>query len=174
MFHGACLEALPKRLIQRDSLQVSSEDRAQMADFVLKNIFFLNSTSGSNDKKEKQLLVQNLSLLALASSHMKWRQSFLKARNYNLSFGSVINTIYFLFGEVKLTHFLNKLNNFHTNLKFTYEATSYTVNFLDLNVSLKNAIHADIYVKPVDGTNTSTINPSTPCTLRAQYKIVKH
>ena len=174
MFHGACLEALPKRLIQRDPLQVSSEDRAQMADFVLKNIFFLNSTSGSNDKKEKQLLVQNLSLLALASSHMKWRQSFLKARNYNLSFGSVINTIYFLFGEVKLTRFLNKLNNFHTNLKFTYEASSYTVDFLGLNVSLKNAIHTDIYVKPVDGTNTSTINPSTPCTLRAQYEIVKH
>ena len=75
---------------------------------------------------------------------MKWRQSFLKARNYNLSFGSVINTIYFLFGEVKLTRFLNKLNNFHINLKFTYEASSYTVDFLDLNVSLKNAIHTDI------------------------------
>ena len=81
MFHGACPEALPKRLIQRDSLQVPCEDRAQMADFVLKNIFFLNSTSGLNDKKEEQLLVQNLSLLALASSHMKWRQSFLKAKN---------------------------------------------------------------------------------------------
>ena len=66
------------------------------------------------------------------------------------------------------------LNNVHPNLKFTYEASSYTVDFLDLNVSLKNAIHADIYVKPVDGTNTSTINPSTPCTLRAQCDIVKH
>ena len=51
MFHGACLEALPKRLIQRDSLQVSSEDRAQMADFVLKNIFFFEFNVGVKRQK---------------------------------------------------------------------------------------------------------------------------
>ena len=44
------------------------------------------------------------------------------------------------------------LMNFHSNLKFTYETSSYTVNFLDLNVSLNNgAIHTDLYIKPTDG-----------------------
>ena len=48
--------------------------------------------------------------------------------------------------------FLNELNNFHFNLKFTYETSSCVVNFLDLNVSLRNGeIHTNIYIKPTDG-----------------------
>ena len=36
-------------------------------------------------------------------------------------------------------------------MKFTYETSSDTVNFLDLNVSLRNgAIHTDLYIKPTD------------------------
>ena len=42
--------------------------------------------------------------------------------------------------------------NFHYNLNFTYQTSSCTVNFLDLNVSLRNgAIHTDLYIKPTDG-----------------------
>ena len=62
--------------------------------------------------------------------------------------------IYFIWthGEEKLTQFLNERNNFHSNLKFTYETSSCTVNFLDLNVSLKNGtLHTDLYIKPTDG-----------------------
>ena len=65
-----------------------------------------------------------------------------------------IDDIFFIWthGEEKLTQFLNELNNFHSNLKFTYETSSCTVNFLDLNVSLRNgAIHTNIYVKPTNG-----------------------
>ena len=48
--------------------------------------------------------------------------------------------------------FPNELNNFHSNLKLTYETSSCTVNYLDLNVSLSNgAIHADLYIKPTEG-----------------------
>ena len=55
-------------------------------------------------------------------------------------------------GEEKLTQFLNELNNFHSNLKFTYETFSCTVIFLDLNVSLRNgALNTDLYIKPTDG-----------------------
>ena len=36
-------------------------------------------------------------------------------------------------------------------MKFTYETSSDTVNFLDLNVSLRNGtIHTDLYIKPTD------------------------
>ena len=52
--------------------------------------------------------------------------------------------------EEKLTQFLNELNIFHSNLKFTWE--SCTVNFPDLNVSLRNGtIHTDLYIKLKDG-----------------------
>ena len=40
MSHEAGLEALRKRLNERDSPKVPTEDRARMADFVLKNSFF--------------------------------------------------------------------------------------------------------------------------------------
>ena len=65
-----------------------------------------------------------------------------------------IDNIFFIWTheEEKLTQFLNQLNNFHSNLKFTYETSICTVNFLDLNVSLRNrAIHTDLYIKPTDG-----------------------
>ena len=36
-------------------------------------------------------------------------------------------------------------------MKFTYETSSGTVNFLDLNLSLRNGvIHTDLYIKPTD------------------------
>ena len=47
--------------------------------------------------------------------------------------------------------FLNELNNFHSYMKFTYETSSCSVNFLYLNVSLRNgAIYIDLYIKPTD------------------------
>ena len=65
-----------------------------------------------------------------------------------------IEDIFFIWtrGKEKVSQFLNELNNFHSNLKFTYEISSCTVNFLNLNESLRNmAIHTDLYIKPTDG-----------------------
>ena len=81
---------------------------------------------------------------------------FLKSQELQPFLCSVILMIYFLYGLLEkrssLAQFFNKLNNFHSNLKFTYETSSCTVNFLDLNVSLRNrAIHTDLYIKPTDG-----------------------
>ena len=103
-----------------------------MADIVLKNNFFVFYGKVKRQKSGTAIST--------------------KVRNYNLSFGSVILTIYFLYGFMeKLTQFLNELNNFHSNLKFTFETSSCTVNFLDLNVSLRNGVtHTDIYIKPTD------------------------
>ena len=48
-------------------------------------------------------------------------------------------------GAEKLTQCINELNNFHANLKFIYETSSCTVDFLDLNVNLRNwAFHTDL------------------------------
>ena len=41
-------------------------------------------------------------------------------------------------GEKHLNLFVKDLNEFHPNLKFTYETTQNSVKFLDLNVSLKH------------------------------------
>ena len=55
-------------------------------------------------------------------------------------------------GTKELDSFLNELNRFHPNLRFTYGKSKERVYFLDLNLSLRNgAISTDLYVKPKDG-----------------------
>ena len=50
-------------------------------------------------------------------------------------------------GTQELDFFLNELNKFHP-----YETSEERVNFLDLNVSIRNgAISTDLYIKPTDG-----------------------
>ena len=65
-----------------------------------------------------------------------------------------INNTFFIWTheEERFSVFLNELNNFHSNFKFTYGTSSCTVNFLGLHVSLrKGAIHTDLNIKPTDG-----------------------
>ena len=90
--HGVGLEALRKRFNERDSPKIPTENLVRVTYFV-----FLNSTVRLNSKNQEQLLAEILHLLMLVSSCMKERQRFLKIRNYNLSFGSISVTIYFLY-----------------------------------------------------------------------------
>ena len=67
---------------------------------------------------------------------------------------SYIDDIFFIWtrGEEQFNLFLKVINEFHSNLKFTYETSQNSVNFLDLNVSLKDgAIFTDLHIKPTDG-----------------------
>ena len=65
-----------------------------------------------------------------------------------------INGIFFIWthGKQKLDSFHNELDNFHPNLSFTCETSTEIVNFVDLNVSIKNgAVIINLYIKPTDG-----------------------
>ena len=43
--------------------------------------------------------------------------------------------------------FLRSLNEFGTDIKFTYESSKETIAFLDVKVKFKNIIVTDFYVK---------------------------
>ena len=44
-----------------------------------------------------------------------------------------------------------EFNNFNSNIKFTYEFSEPSINFLDLNVKLSNGkLQTSLYVKPTD------------------------
>ena len=63
------------------------------------------------------------------------------------------DNIFFIWkhGEAELKRFMEKLNQFLLNLKFTYESSQKKVAFLDLNVSLENGcITTDLYTKSTD------------------------
>ena len=138
--HEAGLEALRKRLSERDSPKVPTEDIVRMADFVLKNNFFEFNGEVKRQNSGKAVGTKFSSPYACIFVN-EVETEFLKSQELQ-PFLWLRYTDYILFiwthrGK-KLTQFLNELNNFHSNLKFTNETFSCTVNFLDLNVSLRN------------------------------------
>ena len=65
-----------------------------------------------------------------------------------------IDDIFFIWthGRKSLERFLINLNDFHPNIKYTWEISDCKVNFLDLIVSLEGGnIVTDLYCKPTDG-----------------------
>ena len=54
-------------------------------------------------------------------------------------------------GKDKVGEFLERLNSFHPNLKFTLERSEQKINFLDITVQLSNnKFVTDLYCKPTD------------------------
>ena len=54
--------------------------------------------------------------------------------------------------EKTFKKFLEDLNKFHPNLKFTYEKSKDKFNFLDVVIKIKDGkIITDLYCKPTDG-----------------------
>ena len=64
-----------------------------------------------------------------------------------------IDDIFFIWNHSKdeLNKFLENLNKFKNNLKFTYEISKDNINFLDLNVSIRESqLVTDLYFKETD------------------------
>ena len=54
-------------------------------------------------------------------------------------------------GPGKLASFMKEFNNYHPNIKFTYELNKENITFLDLNVSLsENKSSAEFHAKSTD------------------------
>ena len=115
----------------------------------------MNSTARSYDKKSGTAIGTKLTPPYACILMDEVETEFLKSQELQpFLWLCYIEDVFFTWthGEKKLTQFPNEINNFHSNMKFTYETTSCTVNFLDLNVSSRNgAIHTNVYVRPTDG-----------------------
>ena len=70
-------------------------------------------------------------------------------------------------GEDKLKTFLENLNQFHPNIKFTHESSTESIPFLDLRVKLSQGkLETDVHIKPTARHSISTILPpilEIPC-----------
>ena len=70
----------------------------------------------------------------------------------------VIDYIFFIWthGEENLQNFMKELNNFKSNLKFTFECDNNSIDFLYLNVKLNNGVLTTaVYIKH----RSSSISP---------------
>ena len=117
------LEALLAKLKEREDKSIASEDLLQMARFVLKNNFF------EFDSKIKQQISgraigRNFAPPNACIFMDKFETDFLTTQNLKpWVWPRYIDDILFVWthGEEKLHDFLSCLNEFHPNLKFTYE-----------------------------------------------------
>ena len=65
-----------------------------------------------------------------------------------------IDDIFFIWtaSERELDHFLERLNNFHPNFKFTHERSREEINFLDVTVTVNHGeFITSLYCTPTDG-----------------------
>ena len=124
-----------------------------MADFALKNNFFEFNGKVKRQKSGTAIGIKFAPPYPCISMD-EVETEFLKSQELQpfLWLRYIDDIFMWTHREEKLTQFLNGLNNFHSNLKFTYETSSCTVNFLDLNVSVSNgAIDTDLSIKLTDG-----------------------
>ena len=151
--HEDGLKALKKRLNGRVSKKVPTSDLVSMAEFVLKNNYFefgqtvKHQTSGT--------AIGTKFAPPYACIFMDWVETeFLAGEEHKpWMWVRYIDDIFFVWthGREKLDFFLERLNKFHHDLKYTWEISGEHVKFLDLVVSVSEGrFVTDLYCKPTD------------------------
>ena len=151
--HNAGLQALYEKLEEKADKKIPLTDLVEMAEFILKNNFFEFETK----------IIQQISGTAIGTKFAPPYTCLIMDRIENEFLYSEIvkpwlwlrhiDDIFFIWteGEDKLEGFLNRLNNFHPNLKFTHGESKSSLNFLDVSVSIvDNKFETDLFCKPTD------------------------
>ena len=151
--HVEGLSAIRKALDEREDKTISTDSLVELAELVLKNNIF---EFGEKVFKQKQgtaigtkmappyaiLFMDDLETRILEYSTFKpsvwWRY---------------IDDIFLIWehGEENLKSFIECLDTFHPSIKFTHKWSNQTVDFLDVQVTIKeNKLSTDLFVKPTD------------------------
>ena len=151
--HQAGLEALREAVDKRKARKVPTSKLVKMAEFVLKNNYFQFSDNVS----------QQISGTAIGTKFAppyacifmdQVESKFLQTQKFQpLVWFRYIDDIFFIWthGEKSLKKFMMEFNNFNPNIKFTYEFSEESINFLDLNVKFSSGkLQTSLYVKPTD------------------------
>ena len=153
ILHETGLNALREALDNRQNKYIPTDNLLKMAEFILKNGYF-----EFNGKVKKELLGTAIGTKfapTYAGIFMdKLESDFLKSQELTpLLWYRYIDDTFFIWthGEEKLAIFLNDLNNYHPNIKFTIESNKDHIPILYLSVKLScNKLSTDLYVKSTD------------------------
>ena len=151
--HAEGLNALKNVLDRRAQNLIPTEKLLNFAEFVLKNNYF--EFDGQTMQQISGTAIGTKCAPAYACIFMDHIETeFLKVQtNKPLTWFRYIDDIFFIWthGKTELELFLQNLNHFNSNLKFTYALSEENVSFLDLKVKLSNGrISTDLFVKPID------------------------
>ena len=174
--HEAGLEALYEKLEERVEKKIPSSDLVNMAEFVLKNNYL-----EFDSKVKKQIsgtAIGTKSAPPYACIFMdKVEREFLEAEDIKpWVWLRYIDDIFFIWteGENKLESFLQRLNTFHPNLKFTHEKSKTSVNFLDVVVRINgDKFETGLYRNPLIVISFLNLTRHIPYTSKNQLFTVK-
>ena len=148
--HQEKLEALSIKLAQREEIMIPTKDLLEMSWFVLKNNHF---EFHSMIKQQVSGTAIGTKLGPLYVCIFMDRVETLFLEKEALETLVYIDDMFFVWthGEDKLDRFLEHLNSFYPNLKFTSECFRVEINFLDVTVTLNNKHFVlDLYCKSTD------------------------
>ena len=132
--------------------KIPTNDLVKLAEFVPKNNLF---EFYNKVKQQLRTTIGTKFTTPYACIYMdETKTDFVKTQDLQLFIWlHYIDNIFFIWmhAEAELKRFMEKFNQFLSNLKFTYQSSQKKVAFLDLNVSLENGyITTDLYSKSTD------------------------
>ena len=151
--HKDGISALSAFLLKQGLPESTVRDICDLAYFVLsKNVFEFNSqiyqqVSGT------AIGTKMAPSYAIIFMHMLESQALAASPFRPFAWLRFIDDVFaiWLHGREKLDRFIEKLNNCHNTIKFTWDASTVCQNFLDVTVSLSDSrIYTDLYTKPID------------------------
>ena len=151
--HQGGLEALFEKLEERQDRTIPSNELVKMAEFVLKNNYFEFNSDIYHQKSGTAIGTKFAPPYACLFMDRVETEFLNKELIKPWVWLRYIDDIFFVWtaGERQLQLFLERLNSFHPDLKFTHEMSKSSVNFLDLVVKLEgNELVTDLYCKPTD------------------------
>ena len=175
--HDEGLEVLRKQLNAFDDKSIHTEDLVKMPEFVFKNNDFeskLNLSLNSCFKCQiSETAIGTKFAPPYACIFMDYiEREFLKSQQIQpWIWFRYIDDILFVWtaSEKELEEFLNRLNNFHNNLRFTHERSRESLNLLDVTVkSQQGEFVTDLYYKSQIDISIFTLTHATPVTRRYQ------
>ena len=136
--HEEGLRALKEVMDRREEKKISTEDLVKMAEFVLKNNYF--EFNGQVKHRISGTAIGTKFATTYACIFMDEIEiKFLQTQEFqSLVWFRYIDNVFFIWthGLDKLVSFMTEFNNYHPNIKFTYESNKGNITFLDLDVSL--------------------------------------
>ena len=151
--HDEGLEALRRTLNERSNPVIPTDHIVDLAELVLKNNNF--EFEGSHFLQKRGTAIGTRMAPAYANLFMHHLESQL----LNLApvkpylWLRYIDDIFMIWtaGEQSLLEFLQWINQLHDNIKFTWDWSKRTINYLDVQIINNNGvIETDLYTKPTD------------------------
>ena len=153
IFDEAGLQALKVVLKRKKDKKISTNDLVKLTALVLKNNYFEFNREVKQQVSGTAIGTKFVPRYVFILMH-KIETNFLDTQEFKpLVWFRYINDVFFIWthGKEKLEEFLKDFNNYHHNIKFTYEFSKENILFLDLQVRLSGGqFTTDLHIKSTD------------------------